>query len=281
VAPPACQGRPFPSRRRGGPGRVCCAGTLFAGLVLLVAGQVIRPAYRWLLSQRMTVMLAEARAAFDPSAFGGLEVRARHATAWARSDALNKITWMVIRKGGMVGDITVGDCLELTAALEEHHFRGSAGRPLFGKGRRGRQPRPGRPARLDDGARQPRPVRPRQPRMSPRPLTQGHRDLMTQYQDLRPSTTPPAAIGPVPTGPGSRRGRSASNPQAEDHRTPARTKTCPPGTVRVTESTASRKASAPGVGFGTHSTALPPKRALTMPPPTATRDGEEGAQEFR
>jgi hypothetical protein len=31
---------------------------LFAGLVLLVAGQVIRPDYRWLLSQRMTVMLA-------------------------------------------------------------------------------------------------------------------------------------------------------------------------------------------------------------------------------
>ena len=38
---------------------------------------------------------------------------------------------MVIRKGGLISDITVGDCLELTAALEEHHFRGSAGRPLF------------------------------------------------------------------------------------------------------------------------------------------------------
>ena len=96
-----------------------------------MAGQVIRPGYRWLLSQRMTVMLAEARAAFDPGAFGGLELQARHATAWARSDALNKITWMVIRKGGLVSDITVGDCLELTAALEEHHFRGSAGRSLF------------------------------------------------------------------------------------------------------------------------------------------------------
>jgi hypothetical protein len=104
---------------------------LFAGLVLLVAGQVIRPAYRWLLSQRMTVMLAETRATFDPGAFRGLELQAQHATAWARSDALNKITWMVIRKGGLVSDITVGDCLELTAALEEHHFRGSAGRPLF------------------------------------------------------------------------------------------------------------------------------------------------------
>jgi len=69
----------------------------------------------------------------------------------------------------------------------------------------------------------------------------------------RPSTTPPAATGPAPTRPGSRRGRSASSPQAEDHRTPARTKTCPPGTVRVTEPTASRKASAQVAQvFGTH-----------------------------
>ena len=32
--------------------------------------------------------------------------------------------------------------------------------------------------------RQPRPVRPRQPRMSPRPLAQGDRELMAQHQDL-------------------------------------------------------------------------------------------------
>jgi hypothetical protein len=76
-------------------------------------------------------MLAEARKAIDPEGFGRLEQHARDAIGWARSDALNKLTWMVIRKGGLVSDIAVGDCLELTAALEEHHFRGSAGRPLF------------------------------------------------------------------------------------------------------------------------------------------------------
>lgn len=65
-----------------------------AGSVLLVAGQVIRPGYRWLLSQRMTVMLAEARAVVDPGAF----------------------TWMVIRKGDLVSDIAVGDCLLTGAA---------------------------------------------------------------------------------------------------------------------------------------------------------------------
>ena len=104
---------------------LCC------GLELLVAGQVIRPGYAWLLRQRQALMLAEARAAIDPHGFQRLEPYAEHAAGWARSDALNKLTWIVIRKGGLVGDITVGDCVELTATLQEHHFRGSAGRPLF------------------------------------------------------------------------------------------------------------------------------------------------------
>jgi hypothetical protein len=102
-----------------------------SGLVMLVAGQVIRPGYRWLLRQRHAVLLAEARAAIDPGGFGRIERQARPAINWARSDAINKITWIVICKGGLVSDITVGDCIELTAALQEHHFRGSAGRPLF------------------------------------------------------------------------------------------------------------------------------------------------------
>ena len=104
---------------------------LCTGLVLLVAGQVLRPGYRWLLRQRQALMLAEARAAIDPAGFRSLEVQARPAIGWARADAMNKLTWMVICKGGLVSDITVGDCIELTAALQEHHFRGSAGRPLF------------------------------------------------------------------------------------------------------------------------------------------------------
>jgi integrase len=115
-------GEPFPPHRR---------DELTSGLVLLVAGQVIRPAYRWLMRQRHPLMLAEARKAIDPEGFGRLEQHAQEAIGWARADALNKLTWMVICKGGLVTDITVGDCVELTAALEEYHFRGSAGRPLF------------------------------------------------------------------------------------------------------------------------------------------------------
>jgi hypothetical protein len=104
---------------------LCC------GLALLIAGQVIRPGYPWLLRQRQALMLAEVRAAIDLDGFQNLDPHAQHAAGWARSDALNKLTWIVICKGGLVRDITVGDCVELTKALQEHHFRGSAGRPLF------------------------------------------------------------------------------------------------------------------------------------------------------
>jgi hypothetical protein len=100
-------------------------------MLLLVCGQVIRPGYVWLLRQRQPLMLAQARTAMDADGFRRLEDEPTEAAGWARSDALGKITWMVIRKGGPVSDITVGDCVELTEALQEHHFRGSAGRPLF------------------------------------------------------------------------------------------------------------------------------------------------------
>ena len=73
---------------------------LTSGLGLLVAGQVIRPTYRWLMRQRHALMLAEARKAIDPKGFDRLEQHAQDATEWARSDALNKLTWIVICKGG-------------------------------------------------------------------------------------------------------------------------------------------------------------------------------------
>ncbi|MFI5898426.1 hypothetical protein ACIA5D_51000 [Actinoplanes sp. NPDC051513] len=104
---------------------------LSCGLALLVAGQVIRPGFPWLLRQRQALMLAETRTAIDPDGFANLDLHTQPAAGWARSDALNKLTWIVIRKGGLVADITGGDCVELTEALQEHHFRGSAGRPLF------------------------------------------------------------------------------------------------------------------------------------------------------
>ena len=73
---------------------LCC------GMLLLVCGQVIRPGYGWMLRQRQPLMLAEARTVLDADGFRRLEDEASDAADWARSDALGKITWMVIRKGG-------------------------------------------------------------------------------------------------------------------------------------------------------------------------------------
>lgn len=52
-------------------------------------------------------MLAEARAAIDLDGFRSLDRHADHAAGWAKSDALNQLTWIVIRKSGLVPDTTV------------------------------------------------------------------------------------------------------------------------------------------------------------------------------
>jgi hypothetical protein len=92
--------------------------------------------------------------------------------------------------------------------------------------------------------RQPRPVRPRQPRMSPRPLAQGHRELMAHHQDLGvlPPRLPPRQAqhrpGPVTTRKISFKPRS----RRSSHASP--TKPARPAPVRVTEPSAARRASA-------------------------------------
>ena len=67
--------------------------------------------------------------------------------------------------------------------------------------------------------RQPCPVRPCQPRMSPRPLTQGDRKLMAQHEDLGIFHHDPGATDSAVTPHARRSGRSASSPQAENRRT--------------------------------------------------------------
>ena len=94
--------------------------------MLLVAGQVIRPTYRWLMRQRHALMLAEARKAIDPEGFDRIEQHAQDAIGWARSDALNKLTWIVICKGGLVADITVGDCVRARRPLWKSTTSGEA-----------------------------------------------------------------------------------------------------------------------------------------------------------
>ncbi len=106
---------------------LCC------GMIPLLGGQVVRPTYQWLLRQQPAQLLAHLRRCLDPEGFAALEA---HCAATGRGGAqrqaaLNRITWILTAKGGVVGDITVGDCVELQHALGEHQNNGQHGRHLF------------------------------------------------------------------------------------------------------------------------------------------------------
>ncbi len=107
---------------------------LLSGMRLLLTGQVLRPGYPWLLRYRPSALLQEARARLDPAGFARLLA---HCDATGRRnpvdrrDAMNRVTWILLNKGGQIQDITVGDCIELTRALREHQCSGSNNRPLF------------------------------------------------------------------------------------------------------------------------------------------------------
>ncbi|WP_158690687.1 hypothetical protein [Streptomyces sp. 142MFCol3.1] len=107
---------------------LCC------GMIPLLGGQVVRPAYRWLLRQRPSQLLAHIRSVTDPDAFAALKdqyAATGHAGTNDCNNALNRVTWIVASKGGTVHDITIGDCVELQHAIGEHQTNGYHGKHLF------------------------------------------------------------------------------------------------------------------------------------------------------
>jgi hypothetical protein len=95
--------------------------TLLGGLNAVICSEVVRPTYRWLLGQRGSAkLLKKAKALIDPEGFARL-----HETAAGQEgvhdrrlqEALNRIAWIVIHKGGRVADVTLGDLLELNEAV--------------------------------------------------------------------------------------------------------------------------------------------------------------------
>jgi len=107
--------------------------TFGGGLCLLVCGDVIRPGATWLLRTRTLHHLSgEMARVRDPGGFATLQKLARSSGAGdvtCRS-ALTRIAYLLATKGGVVGDITVGDCLELVEI--------SAGEyPAYGRDGRG------------------------------------------------------------------------------------------------------------------------------------------------
>jgi integrase len=89
---------------------------LGAGLLSLICADVIRPGVAWLLStatpKRLAAEMARTR---DPVGFAELTARCRANPVGESTTrvALHRIAAIMAAKGGVVADITIGDCLEL------------------------------------------------------------------------------------------------------------------------------------------------------------------------
>ncbi len=93
--------------------------TLGAGLLQLICGDVIRPSVPWLLTTTSPKSLAAEMARVrDPGGFAALDAAGRGSVIGGVTvrGALTRIAIIMAAKGGMVRDITVGDCLELLQA---------------------------------------------------------------------------------------------------------------------------------------------------------------------
>ena len=93
--------------------------SLGGALGLLIGCDVIRPDLGWLLASATPAHLATDMARIrDPEGFAALQKAAGPASASVTSArrAMLQVAVMMAVKGGQVGDITVGDCLELLEA---------------------------------------------------------------------------------------------------------------------------------------------------------------------
>ena len=94
-------------------------GGLGGGLMTLIGGDVIRPEAGWLMATASPRFLAAEMARVrDPGGFAALAQAGASAQVGqsAAGSALDSIAVIMAARGGMVADITVGDCLELLEA---------------------------------------------------------------------------------------------------------------------------------------------------------------------
>jgi len=102
-----------------------------AGLTALICADVIRPGLEWLLVTPAPKNLAAAMARTrDPQAFARLTGACDDLAAGrtARHFGLARIAMIMAAKGGLVSDITVGDCIEMIQASADACQRISKGR---------------------------------------------------------------------------------------------------------------------------------------------------------
>ncbi len=100
---------------------------LSSGLLMLICGDVIRPRMAWMVTRahrHLAPVMAEVR---DPAGFARLRELAESGPASALKDArlaATRIATILACKGGAVGDIAVGDCVEMADTQRLAHSRG-------------------------------------------------------------------------------------------------------------------------------------------------------------
>ena len=107
-------------------GGVSTSSNLRVCALMLVCADVIRPSLEWLLSpqapQNLVPLMAKLR---DPDGFAelGALCDASRAGRTMKAAALRRAATILVVKGGTLHDVTVGDCLELSLAIDGRTLR--------------------------------------------------------------------------------------------------------------------------------------------------------------
>src|SRR5215472_8048788 len=110
-----------------GTGSSCDDNDLSSGLLMLTCGDVIRPGLAWMLTRThryLALVMAETR---DRAGFARLRELAEAGPPPSPGDAryaATRVATLPACKGGVIGDITVGDCVELADTQRRVHARG-------------------------------------------------------------------------------------------------------------------------------------------------------------
>jgi hypothetical protein len=101
---------------------------------LLVSADVLRPSLSWLLTPATPAgLVAGLTRHRDPDGFARLAAirSADGSNTHTAQQALRRIAALLATHGGLISDITVGDCLHLLATLEQHGAGTGARSPYF------------------------------------------------------------------------------------------------------------------------------------------------------
>jgi hypothetical protein len=103
------------------------------GLLMLVCADVIRPGLSWMVRKASSRIVAVMTACRDPEGYAApqdlIDADPGGIAAGQARLPLSRITMILACKGGMVGDVSVGDYLDLLDAMRETRT-GGAGRLL-------------------------------------------------------------------------------------------------------------------------------------------------------